>query len=144
MSAVFCEQHEVNEEAHRLTAGWTFVLANQALFSRGNLIKNPVILYVYDVDEFEQEQPDFNGNIRILERQNEDQLFGLFDLNQNTYKVTEHHQDSNNINLDNLRNRDALIGIESSNVPLESAESAERFILEAIEPETVPEPEEPG
>lgn len=132
MSATFCQQ---NEEAHRLTAGWRFVLANQTLLSRGSLIENPVILYVYEVDEFEELNVSQDiTNIRILERSDPEHpiLFGLFNSNRNTYNVTAHrHPDD----LDDLRDRDVLIGIESSSVPLEFAGSAERFILETIEPE---------
>ena len=144
MSAAFCQQ-QVNEEAHRLTAGWKFVLANQTLFSRGSLIEDPVILYVYDVDEFEELDVDEDVvKIRVLKRENSNRpvWFGFLDLNRNTYDVIG-HQDPDEFDLDEWRGKDVLIGIESS-VPWESAGSAERFILETTEPETASESEESG
>ena len=142
MSAAFCQQPEINEEAHRLTLGWRFVLANQTLLSHGSLMENPVILFVYEVDEFEESRVSEEiENVRILERPDSEYTipFGFltvfgFEPDRNTYSVTE-YQHSDDLDLDDLRARDVLIGIESSGVPSAFAETAERFILETIEPE---------
>ena len=118
-----------NEEAYRLTAGWTFVLANQTLFGNGDLSKNPIFLSAYKIEDFELENENITDNtpIRILTPKEGRSFLGLLDLDRNTYSVVE-SLDRSNLDTDGVLDRygsDALIAIQSSTRPT----SGERFIL---------------
>ena len=96
-------------------------------------MENPVILYVYDVENFAELELEENTNVRILRRENSDRpiLFGFLDLNNDTYEVIR-NEELQNVDLDNLQGQDVLIGIESSDHS--EAGSVGRFVLETIRP----------
>lgn len=131
MSTVCGEEPPVppmNEEAYRLTAGWTFVLANQTLFGSGDLGKNPIFLSVYKVEDFQLEDIMDDVPVRILKPKEGRRFLGFLDLDRNTYSVvaTLGRNDLNKIDVINKEyGDDALIGIQSSTAP----SSGERFIL---------------